>query len=213
MHTFLLILCAVVVVVGCAYLYAAIPGRRWKTQEYRPEAPIRAEVVSAESGERASLTARAEMFGRRRELCAVPDIDPATVIASIYRDVPPVWSDDEIRRARDLMRAGLTPDGHTSVETRYDRLDAAGWIPGTGGTGLPAEVTPSDADDSDPLPEYNLYGIDPLTDPIALHGGEPAWLFSTSAYRLVNEGHSGDTGSWRWDDLRALVGTSAGGVS
>lgn len=45
------------------------------------------------------------------------------------------------------VRAGLTPDGHTSVETRYDRLDAAGWTPGTDGTGLPADVAPDVAPD------------------------------------------------------------------
>lgn len=39
------------------------------------------------------------------------------------------------------VRAGLTPDGHTDIGTRYDRLDAAGWTPGTDGTGLPNIIT------------------------------------------------------------------------
>lgn len=47
------------------------------------------------------------------------------------------------------LRHGLTPDGHTDEATRWDRLDAAGWTPGTGGTGLAdvARVLPRIAPD------------------------------------------------------------------
>lgn len=203
MHTFLLILCAVVVVAGCAYLYAAIPGRRWKTQEYRPEPPIRAEVVSSESGEQAALSARAEVLGRRRrlhrtyELSAYgkalqpvePDPDPAAVTASL-RDARPVWSDDEIRRARVLAE---------TADVRAARQAEAGWRPGTGGTGLPGDAA------SVVAVEPDLDGLDPLADPLILFPPVSAALFDTGVYRLVNEGHSGDTGAWRWEDLRAAA--------
>lgn len=210
MKNALIIACVVVGMIGAVWLWAGWPGR-WSRLASRREAPIRAEVVSSEYGEQAALTARAEVIGRHRELCAVNDqgrpsdeafarfdppagVDPAAVIASLRRDAQPVWSDE----IRDRVRAGLTPDGHTSVETRYDRLDAAGWTPGTDGTGLPEDAASAAV-------EPDLDGLDPLADPLILFPPVRAALFDTGLYSLVNEGHSGETGSWRWDELRAAA--------
>jgi hypothetical protein len=45
--------------------------------------------------------------------------------------------DAAIDRWTDNVRHGLTPNGHVDVSSRWVALDAAGWVPGTDGTGLP----------------------------------------------------------------------------
>lgn len=55
--------------------------------------------------------------------------------------VPDPWT--ERLAILDRMRHGLTADGYVSVESRYAALDAARWVPGTNGNGLPEEAPES----------------------------------------------------------------------